>query len=64
SAALIILANGSTPAFPRTPTREQVQQSRERRFQELDKNRDGQVSLAEYLAFFKADSPRGGNFKI
>ena len=34
-----------------TPTREQVRQGWERRFQELDKNRDGKVSLGEFLAF-------------
>jgi Ca2+-binding EF-hand superfamily protein len=57
AAAVIVLASGSLPAFPRTPTREQVKKSWEKRFQDLDKNRDGKVSLAEYLAFFRADSP-------
>jgi len=58
SAAVIILANGSTPASPRTPTREQVQDSWEKRFQDLDQNRDGRVSLTEYFAFFKEGSPQ------
>jgi Ca2+-binding EF-hand superfamily protein len=58
AAAVIILAPGSTPAFPRTPTRGQVQDSWEKRFQDLDQNRDGQVSLAEYFAFFKEGSPQ------
>jgi Ca2+-binding EF-hand superfamily protein len=62
SAAVIILANGFTPAFPRTPTREQVEKSRERRFQDLDKNQDGKVSLTEYLAFFRGDSPQRRQF--
>jgi Ca2+-binding EF-hand superfamily protein len=58
SAAVIILVHGSTPAFPRTPAREQVQDSWEKRFQDLDQNRDGQVSLAEYFAFFGEGSPQ------
>src|SRR4030042_231602 len=57
SAAVLILASGSPPASPRTPTREQVQKGWEKRFQDLDKNGDGKVSLTEYLAFFGADSP-------
>jgi Ca2+-binding EF-hand superfamily protein len=40
-----------------TPTREQVRKSWEKRFQDLDKNRDGKVSLEEYLAFHGAESP-------
>jgi Ca2+-binding EF-hand superfamily protein len=62
AAAVIILAGVATPAFPLTPTREQVQKSWEKRFQDLDQNRDGKVSLAEYLAFFKADSPQRRQF--
>jgi hypothetical protein len=57
AAAVIILAGGSPPAAGRTPTREQVKKSWEKRFQDLDGNRDGKVSLEEYLAFFKADHP-------
>jgi len=58
AAAVIILLSGLPQAFPLTPTREQVRQSWEKRFQDLDKNRDGKVSLTEYLAFFRADSPQ------
>ena len=58
SCAVIILASGSPPASARTPTREQVRKSWEKRFHDLDKNRDGQVSLEEYLAFFRADQPQ------
>jgi Ca2+-binding EF-hand superfamily protein len=57
SAAVIFLANGSPPAAALTPTREQVRKSWEKRFQDLDKNRDGTVTLEEYLAFFGADHP-------
>jgi Ca2+-binding EF-hand superfamily protein len=62
SAAVIILANGSPPASALTPTREQVQKSWEKRFQDLDKNRDGKVSLEEYLVFFGADHPQRRQF--
>ncbi|MHB8066686.1 MAG: EF-hand domain-containing protein [Desulfobaccales bacterium] len=51
SALVMILAHDSTPA------QAQVQDSWEKRFQEMDQNRDGKVSLAEYLAFFKEGSP-------
>ena len=46
----------STAAQALTPTREQVRKSWEDRFQKLDKNRDGKVSLEEYLAFHGAES--------
>ena len=56
-AALIILASGLPPAFPRVPTREQVRQYWERRFHDLDKNGDGKITLEEYLAYFRAEAP-------
>jgi Ca2+-binding EF-hand superfamily protein len=62
SAAVILLACGSPPAAALTPTREQVKESWERRFQDLDKNRDGKVTLEEYLAFFRADHPQRRQF--
>jgi Ca2+-binding EF-hand superfamily protein len=62
AAAVIILASGPLPASARTPTREQVKQAWEKRFQDLDKNRDGQVSLEEYLAFFGAEHPQRRQF--
>jgi Ca2+-binding EF-hand superfamily protein len=57
AAVVILPASGSTPAAALTPTREQVKKSWEKRFQDLDNNRDGKVSLEEYLAFFGADHP-------
>lgn len=57
SVAVVILACSAPPASALTPTREQVQQGWEQRFQDLDKNRDGKVSWAEFLAFHGADSP-------
>ena len=62
SSVVIILASGSPPAAARTPTREQVQKSWEKRFQALDKNQDGRVSLEEYLAFLGADHPQRRQF--
>jgi Ca2+-binding EF-hand superfamily protein len=47
----------SAAAQALTPTREQVQKAWEKRFQDLDKNRDGKVSLEEFLAFHGAESP-------
>ena len=47
----------STASQALTPTREQVQKSWEKRFHDLDKDRDGKVSLAEYLAFHGAEHP-------
>jgi Ca2+-binding EF-hand superfamily protein len=47
----------SAAAQALTPTREQVREGWERRFQELDKNRNGKVSLEEYLAFHGAEAP-------
>jgi Ca2+-binding EF-hand superfamily protein len=62
SGAVISLASGPPPAAALTPTREQVKKSWERRFQDLDKNRDGKASLEEYLAFFRADHPQRRQF--
>jgi Ca2+-binding EF-hand superfamily protein len=47
----------STGAQALTPTHEQVRKSWEQRFQGRDKNRDGKVSLEEYLAFHGAELP-------
>jgi len=47
----------STASQALTPTREQVQKAWEQRFQDMDKNRDGKVSLEEYLAFHGAEAP-------
>ena len=55
---IIIWAIGSLPAFSRTPTRDQVNKSYEKRFQEMDQNGDGRVSLAEYLVFFGEGTPQ------
>ena len=56
-AALLIWLNCSNQAWPRTPTREQVRQSWEKRFHELDQNGDGKITLKEYLVFFNAYAP-------
>jgi len=55
---LLVMATmlASTASQALTPTREQVQKSWEQRFQDMDKNRDGKVSLEEYLAFHGAES--------
>jgi Ca2+-binding EF-hand superfamily protein len=50
-------ALSSTAAQALTPTREQVRKSWENRFQARDKNRDGKVSLEEFLAFHGAELP-------
>ena len=64
SVAMIFLAQGLAPAFPRTPTREQVKKSWEKRFHDLDKNGDGQITLTEYLAYFRASAgPRRQYFE-
>jgi Ca2+-binding EF-hand superfamily protein len=47
----------SAAAQALTPTREQVREGWEKRFQDRDKNRDGKVSLEEYLAFHGAEPP-------
>ena len=47
----------STAAQALTPTREQVREGWEKRFQARDKNRDGKVSLEEFLAFHGAELP-------
>ena len=47
----------STASQALTPTREQVQKAWEKRFQDMDQNQDGKVSLEEYLAFHGAESP-------
>jgi Ca2+-binding EF-hand superfamily protein len=47
----------SAAAQALTPTREQVRKSWENRFQALDKNRNGKISLEEYLAFHGGESP-------
>ena len=62
SAAVIFLATGSPPAAALTPTHEQVRQSWEKRFQDLDKNRDGKVTIEEYLVFLGADHPQRRQF--
>jgi Ca2+-binding EF-hand superfamily protein len=56
---LLVGATMLTSTFlqARTPTREQVRKSWEKRFHDLDKGQDGKVSLAEYLAFHRADDP-------
>ncbi|MDD2901957.1 MAG: EF-hand domain-containing protein [Syntrophales bacterium] len=65
AAALIFLASGFAPAGARTPTREQVKKSWEKRFHDLDKNGDGKVTLTEYLAYFRAYSgPRRQYFEF
>lgn len=56
AAAVIFLASGFIPAGARTPTREQVKKSWEKRFHDLDNNGDGQITLTEYLAYFRAYS--------
>ena len=60
--AVIVLTSGSPPASALTPTREQVQKSWEKRFQDLDKNRNGKITLEEYLGFFGADHPQRRQF--
>jgi Ca2+-binding EF-hand superfamily protein len=62
--AVLILVTGPLPAAALTPTREQVKESWERRFQDLDKNRDGKVSLEEYFAFFGAEHPQRRQFLL
>gem|GEM_PF-3026522 len=58
-AAGLCLGAAFLPALPAaalTPTPEQVRRAEERRFTELDRNRDGRVSRQEYLRFFDAVS--------
>ena len=55
--ALVMVTPGITPAFSAPPVQKEAQAYWEKRFQELDQNRDGMVSLAEYLAFFREGSP-------
>ena len=45
----------SAAAQALTPTHEQVREAWEKRFQDRDKNRDGKVSLEEYLTFHGAE---------
>ena len=54
----VMLSSAAAQAL--TPTRGQVREGWERRFQELDKNRDGKVSLEEFLAFHGAKAPLRG----
>ncbi|MCL6621514.1 MAG: EF-hand domain-containing protein [Syntrophobacterales bacterium] len=53
---LLALFSLALPAAALTPTPEQVRRAEERRFMELDRNRDGRVSRQEYLGFFNAVS--------
>lgn len=57
SALVMILVQDTPPAFSGPPVQKEPRAYWEKRFQELDQNRDGQVSLAEYLAFFREGSP-------
>ena len=47
----------STASQALTPTREQALKAWEKRFHDRDRNRDGKVSLEEFLAFHGAESP-------
>lgn len=55
--AMIILASSPPPASARTPTREQALKAWEKRFHDMDKDRNEKVSLAEFLSFHGAESP-------
>ena len=57
AAVALILIEAPTPGFPRTPVLEEPRAYWEKRFQALDQNGDGRVSLAEYLAFYGPGSP-------
>ncbi|MEJ5329920.1 MAG: EF-hand domain-containing protein [Desulfobaccales bacterium] len=54
---LIALLLAATPTvLALTPPPDQVRRSWQKRFEELDRNRDGRVSRAEYLEFFGGTS--------
>ncbi len=57
STVALILVQAPTPAFPAPPVQEEPQAYWEKRFQEMDHNHDGKVSLEEYLAFYGPGSP-------
>lgn len=53
---MVLFTAAVSAAQALTPPPDQVRRSWEKRFAELDRNRDGRVSRAEYLEFFGATS--------